>query len=74
VKEKFGELRFYMTGYNDEIDKLIDAAEDLSARTCEICGQPGELRDIGWLYTWCDTCFEAEKLKRNRTQPLVKLE
>lgn len=50
VKEKFGELRFYIKDPNPlepEREKsaagYIRAAEDEASRTCEICGQPGKL-------------------------------
>ena len=39
VKEKFGGLRFYAMGEKlEEVQKLIDAAESYSYRTCEDCG------------------------------------
>jgi hypothetical protein len=54
VKEKFGTLRFYMTGYLDEIDKLIDIADEQSATTCEVCGKLGSTKGFrGWLSTTC---------------------
>jgi len=58
VKEKFATLRFYVNGYNDEIDKLINEAEELSGRTCEICGdtETAKIRGDGWLSTLCDKC------------------
>lgn len=65
IKEKFGTLRFYIYGGSDAIDKLIDTAEDLSSVTCEQCGQSGELRDNGWLFTLCDECWD-KKLKEEK--------
>jgi hypothetical protein len=56
VKEKFGTLRFYMSGETDEMYKLISDAEDASAKTCEYCGEPGSLRTKGWCFTLCDKC------------------
>lgn len=57
VKEKFGTLRFYMTTSTLEMGKLIDEAEELSAKTCEECGKPGNLRKKHyWVYTACDEC------------------
>jgi len=57
VKEKFGTLRFYCEGANDEIHSLIGKAELLSASTCEQCGDPGKSRSRGgWYSTVCDTC------------------
>jgi hypothetical protein len=54
VKEKFGGLRFYTTFGNDEIYDLIRDAEKKSYITCEVCGEPGEERDSGWIQTLCD--------------------
>ena len=58
VKEKFGGLRFYMTCGTDEIYGLIEEAEALSLKTCEVCGKPGEVRSGGWIHTHCDYCHE----------------
>ena len=58
VKEKYGTLRFYMSIYSDEMEKLIEEAEDESAKTCEICGKPGELRYDGWYRVQCDKCYD----------------
>lgn len=54
VKEKYGTLRFYINGYPEGIDDLINPAEKLSATTCEECGQPGKSCDTrGWYRTLC---------------------
>ena len=54
VKEKFGTLRFYMTAQDDFISGAISVAECMSAHVCEICGNPGSLRNDGWAETLCD--------------------
>jgi hypothetical protein len=54
VKEKFGTLNFYYAGGDQYISGLVDMAENMSAVTCETCGNPGELRRGGWLRTLCD--------------------
>jgi hypothetical protein len=54
VKEKYGTLRFYYTGGDDYIDGVVSMAETISAKTCEVCGAPGKLREGGWLRTLCD--------------------
>ena len=56
VKEKYGTLRFYMSGETDEMSKLIDEAEKLSEKTCEECGEPGRLRGTSWIKTLCNEC------------------
>lgn len=53
VKEKFGSLRFYIHGGNDEQYALISFAERMSERTCEVCGKPGKINKIGWLSCRC---------------------
>lgn len=62
VKEKFGTLRFYVNGSNDEIDQFINTAEQRSAQTCEICGEKGTLTGKGWVTTLCPSC----KTKRGK--------
>lgn len=54
VKEKFGTLRFYFDGGDEKIYTMVDLAESFSARTCEVCGSPGKLREGGWVTTRCD--------------------
>jgi hypothetical protein len=60
VKEKFGTLRCYVVGGNDEVSAMIRQAEVESSETCEWCGSQGDLRksDRGYFLTLCDSCFE----------------
>lgn len=68
VKEKFGGLRFYINAGNDKIYERIGEAENLSYKTCEETGLPGELRtDIGWYRTLSDEEYQKIKEKRNGT-------
>jgi len=53
IKEKFGGLRFYISGGNEKIYNLIDKAERDSYKICEDCGKPGKCIDTGWVYTAC---------------------
>src|SRR3990167_3567611 len=41
VKEKYGGLRFYLSGGSAEAEAFIDVAEAEADVTCERCGQPG---------------------------------
>lgn len=59
IKEKFGTLRFYVDGGDNEIHRLIDAAEQESATICELCGNPGTLVAKGWHSTLCESCRDA---------------
>lgn len=64
IKEKFGGLRVYVDGGNEEVFSLIDEAETKTYNICEVTGKPGKLRtDIGWHRVLCDE--EYEKV-RNR--------
>lgn len=54
VKEKFGSLRFYYSGGDDIIRGMVWFAENVSGKTCEVCGAPGKTRGKGWYYTSCD--------------------
>lgn len=58
VKEKFGELRIYVTIEDDtikeEVYKLIRLAEAESTTKCETCGADAQLMTNGrWLFTKC---------------------
>jgi len=62
IKEKFGGLRIYADGYSDEhIHGIIDMAEAMSYKTCEVTGRPGFLCKKGsWVKTLCPE--KAEEL------------
>ena len=48
VKEKFGQLRFYVNFETEELSKLIEDAECDSWETCELCGS----KKTYWSYNW----------------------
>jgi hypothetical protein len=54
IKEKFGGLRFYYDGGDDEITGMVRMAESWADHTCETCGNKGERRSGGWIRTLCD--------------------
>lgn len=57
IKEKFAGLRYYYNGGDDFISDLIDKAEDDSLKTCEHCGDPGEVVSSGyWVSARCIKC------------------
>jgi len=61
AKEQFGELSItYNSQINPTVDALIDFAEQMSAVTCEICGNFGKHRNGSWDRTLCN--HHAEKL------------
>jgi hypothetical protein len=46
---------------SEQMEKIIQEYEDISARTCEKCGQSGEtLVNNYWYRTLCSTCAETQ--------------
>jgi hypothetical protein len=67
VKEKFGGLRFYVNCRKQEaIRQRIGIAAQESFHTCEVCGQPGTLREARWIKTLCDEHNTPEHGGRGR--------
>lgn len=68
TKEKYGELRVYVSGYNDEINQLINEIEHISQYTCIDCGkQPINENGhtictfrSGWIVNLCKDCMLEE--------------
>jgi hypothetical protein len=63
IKEKFGGLRFYYQGGDDNVHGMVRMAEAWASHSCEECGAPGERRSGGWIRTLCDH-HEAEHQAR----------
>lgn len=53
VKEKYGTLRFYVSGATDEQYAYIQFAEGMSAHVCEVCGNRGKRSGGYWVSTRC---------------------
>lgn len=66
IKEKFGTLRFYTNGGDEQIYGMIRMAESMSAVTCEECGNPGTTRSGGWVRTLCDAHEAAYQEKQRQ--------
>ena len=62
VKEKFGGLRFYVSGGDDVAYAYIDFAEKMSFMICENCGSHlgAPSSDRGWMKTLCPECREIK--------------
>lgn len=54
IKQKFGGLRIYFSGGDDYIKGVVDMAEEISYKTCEICGNQGSPNKSGWITTLCN--------------------
>jgi len=89
LKEKWGRLTVYFTPPGDaatptpagmpgeELDRVIDEAEEESERTCLVCGEPGTSEKRGrWVAVLCGPCVQlfnmAEAFRRiaDRTKDL----
>lgn len=69
VKEKYGRADVHFTTEAEGVwDKLMAQAEVVSKRsqeTCELCGNPGQLRnERGWIQCRCDRCQDATREER----------
>jgi len=65
VKEKFGGLRFYHNGGDDNIQGMVHLAEVLSCRICEECGKMNEevvCTGRGWISTRCMKCRKPDEM------------
>lgn len=71
VKEKFGGLRFYVSGGDEYTAGLIWLADHLSTMVCEECGAPGVQTGRGWIKTRC-AAHEGEDFPLDRTVPHVE--
>lgn len=63
VKEKYGGLRFYVYGIDDETQDYIEQIEQKSLQVCEYCGDPGKPRPLSWVKTLCEEHFNEYRLK-----------
>lgn len=59
VKEKFGTLRFYYTGGDDQIFGMVALAEGLSSVICESCAAQATTQSVGgYVTTRCPKCIQ----------------
>lgn len=63
IKEKYGDLRIYVSVSHPEADALISEAEKTSSTTCEVCGAPnaGHSTFHGRVRTLCGACYKARQ-------------
>lgn len=61
MKEKYGGLRFYTNGNDDEVEGMIRMAEYICDHTCQDCGSDQDLgRTTGWVSVLCRSCAIAQ--------------
>lgn len=62
IKEKYGQLRMYVSGYGGNALEIIDKYSILSENICVQCGQPDVyMTTCGWYYPCCKKCWDKNK-------------
>lgn len=62
VKEKFGGLRYYYNGGDDQIFGMVTLAESVSYYMCENCGSTKNVgQTSGWITTLCKECAKGKR-------------
>jgi hypothetical protein len=61
VKEKFGGLRVYLSeNAPASAHAAVEKAAERCSKTCEECGQPGQLREhLRWMRSLCTSCLQT---------------
>lgn len=54
IKEKFGFLHWYSEGETEEIRNIINKYEDISYKTCIVCGKDAKYMTRGWICPYCE--------------------
>ena len=58
IKEKYGTLRWYGNFTTEKLTKILRKYEDLSERTCILCGAPATKYTVNWISPYCDDCAQ----------------
>lgn len=71
AKEKFGELRIYLSRHDERTAEIADAASRESRVTCQTCAAPAELMKThdGLYATLCEN--HAEGFSLAATRPMI---
>lgn len=64
IKEKFGGLRFYYEGGDEQVRGMVSMAESWASKTCEMCGAPATKQTTGWIKNVCNVHFVERELAR----------
>ena len=76
IKEKFGGLRWYDTGFPkegyDEYMEWLHKYEDLSFETCINCGKPAKYFTKGWIVPICEDCAKKYKYEEKQLSLMRK--
>ena len=72
VKEKYGKLCWYHTFAPDELEPIINKYEEISKKTCVVCGRPATKIHKNWIGPLCDEC--VKKALKNLEKQFISLE
>jgi len=67
IKEKFGGLRFYYQGGDDQISGMVRMAEAWANASCETCGCPATKQTTGWIKNVCDKHFDEIEARKKES-------
>ncbi len=63
VKSKFAGLRFYYSGGDEVIQRMVSLAEKLSEEMCEYCGSTVDVvKEGSWITNVCKNCKEKNNV------------
>lgn len=57
IKEKYGTLRFYVSGETDEVSRVIAKYEYISQFVCVDCGEDAVKQTMGYICPYCEKCL-----------------
>ncbi len=72
VKEKYGKLCWYHTFAPDELEPIINKYEEISKKTCIVCGRPATKIHKNWIGPLCNEC--VKKALKNLEKQFISLE
>jgi hypothetical protein len=76
IKEKFGALRFYYDGGDENVAQAVRDAEHASYETCELCGTTENVgHTSGWILTCCGECHRTcdnEYVRAREWKPITE--
>lgn len=68
IKEKYGGLRWYDYGGNNEVSRIIDDYEVISQNICIKCGKPDvPMINESWISPWCEECWLHRRWNKDAT-------
>ena len=65
VKEKWGCLNISFSSYPEDLIDILQKYEDLSRKTCILCGKPAKFITTNWISPYCEQCIDYTKPYKN---------